>query len=508
MPAPPDRAKRGPLTVALMLATMMISIDTTIANVALPHMQGSVSASQDQITWVLTSYIVATAIATPLTGWLSYRIGRKSLFLVSIAGFTVASMLCGVATSLFEIVLFRLLQGVFGAAVMPLSQAVVLDTYRQEELGRVMSLWGMGAMLGPISGPLVGGWLTDNFSWRWVFFINLPIGLLALVAIWAFMSNDSRPRGRAFDFVGYAALVLFIGGLQLMLDRGPTQDWFSSPEIVAEAIVAGLGLYLFIVQMLTADQPFFDPSLARDWNFVSCNLFAFLIASVLFSTMSLQPPLMQNLMGYSVMGAGLIMMPRGVGTFVAMFVVGRVLGRLDIRVIIITGLMALAIAFFQMSHFDLSMSEGPFFTSGLFQGFGVGFVFVPLSVVAFANVAPAVRADGTTIFTLVRSIGSSIGIALMQAVHTRQAAVSHADLAAEVQPSNPVMTAGLPAWMSPGSPLGLQALNREITRQAEMVAYVDVFRLMLILTIAVMPMLFLMRRPANGPRPMRGGALR
>src|SRR6202161_527402 len=222
MPTPRDFANRVPITVGLMLATVMNSLDTTIANVALPHMAGSVSASQDQITWVLTSYIIAAAIMTPLSGWLSTRIGRKQMFLVSIAGFTIASMLCGVAGNLGEIVVFRLLQGLCGAALIPLSQAVVLDIYPPSQVGQVMALWGAGAILGPIFGPVIGGWLTDNFSWRWVFFINLPIGILAFAAVWIFMSKDRGGGGRPVDFVGFGALTVFIGGLQLVLDRGPT----------------------------------------------------------------------------------------------------------------------------------------------------------------------------------------------------------------------------------------------------------------------------------------------
>src|SRR5579883_3446073 len=318
-----DVANRVPITIALMLSTVMNSLDTTIANVALPHMAGSVSASQDQITWVLTSYIIAAAIMTPLSGWLSVRIGRKLTFLFSIAGFTLASMACGMAQSLAEIVVFRLLQGLCGAALIPLSQAVVLDIYPPSQVGQVMAIWGAGAILGPIFGPVLGGWLTDNYSWRWVFFINLPIGALAFTGVWLFMSGDRGQEARPFDFLGFGTLVVFIGGLQLMLDRGPTLDWFSSREIWIEAGCAIVGLWVFLAHTLTADHPFFDRSLALDRNFVTCNLFGFFIGLFLFSTMALLPPVMQGLMGYSVFHAGLVMMPRGLGSFAAMFVVGR-----------------------------------------------------------------------------------------------------------------------------------------------------------------------------------------
>jgi DHA2 family multidrug resistance protein len=494
--SPKDVANRIPITVGLMLATVMNSLDTTIANVALPHMAGSVSASEDQITWVLTSYIIAAAIMTPLTGWLSIRLGRKLVFMVSIAGFTVASMLCGVANNLGEIVVFRLLQGFCGAALIPLSQAVVLDIFPPSQVGQVMAIWGAGAILGPIFGPVLGGWLTDNFSWRWVFFINLPIGALAFSAVSIFMSRDRGGTARPFDFLGFGALVVFIGGLQLMLDRGPDQDWFSSPEIWVELLCAVSGLYVFLLQTLTSKNPFFDRALALDRNFVACNVFGFFIGVLLFSTMALMPPVMQGLMGYSVFGAGVVMMPRGLGSFAAMFVVGRLVGRIDTRLILMTGLALCGAAMLQMSHFDLSMDAMPFVTSGIIQGLGIGLLFVPLSVTAFATLNPALRAEGTSVYTLVRNLGSSVGISMMEALDTHQTSVAHADIASQVQPSNPVFAAGVPSAMNPaagGSTLDM--LNNEITRQAGMVGLVDVFRLMLLMTIALTPLLLIMRTP-------------
>ncbi len=499
MPTPTDFANRVPITIGLMLATVMTSLDTTIANVALPHMAGSVSASQDQITWVLTSYIIAAAIMTPLSGWLSTRIGRKQMFLFSIAGFTIASMLCGVSNSLAEIVVFRLLQGLCGAALIPLSQAVVLDIYPPSQVGQVMAIWGAGAILGPILGPVLGGWLTDDFSWRWVFFINLPIGILAFAAIWFFMGRDRGQVARPFDFVGFGALTVFIGAMQLVLDRGPTVDWFSSREVWIEAICALIGLYVFVTQTLTAKHPFFDRRLALDRNFVTCNLFGFFIGLFLFSTMALLPPVMQGLMGYSVFGAGLVMMPRGLGSFAAMFVVGRLVGRVDTRLILGVGLGLCGLSLFQMTHFDLSMDATPFVITGVIQGVGIGLLFVPLSVTAFATLTPELRSEGTSVYTLVRNLGSSVGISLMQALFTRQSSVAHADMAAQVQPGNPV--GPLSGGSGPGGGSMLDTLNNEITRQAAMVGLIDVFKLMLVLTILVAPLLLIMRKPkpAAGP---------
>jgi MFS transporter, DHA2 family, multidrug resistance protein len=490
-----DIANRVPITVAMMLATVMNSLDTTIANVALPHIQGSVSASPDQVTWILTSYLIATAIMTPLSGWLSVRIGRKRMFLISIAGFTVASMLCGIATNLGEIVAFRLLQGLFGASLIPLSQAVILDLYPPRQVGQVMALWGAAVILGPIFGPVLGGWLTDNLTWRWVFYINLPIGALALAGVWFFMSSEGGAKGRPFDFLGFSSLIIFIGAFQLMVDRGPTLDWFSSGEICTEAVICVIGLYIFVVQTLVADQPFFHRDLALDRNFVTCTVFGFFIGILLFSTMALLPPMMQQLMGYSALQSGIATMPRGVGSFVAMFVVGRLIGRIDTRLILVVGLSLSAFALWQMTQFDLSMTSGPIIVSGIIQGLGIGLIFVPLSTLAYATLAPHHRPEATGVFTLVRSLGASVGISIMEALWTNNASVVHATLAAHIRPGDPVVSAALPPMFNPATGAGLEALNGEVTRQAAMVAYVDDFKLMMIVTLACMPLLLFMRTP-------------
>ncbi len=503
MASPKDIANRVPITVSLMVATVMNSLDTTIANVALPHMQGSVSASPDQITWVLTSYLIATAIMTPVSGWLSIRLGRKRMFLISIAGFTVASMACGMATGLGEIVVFRLAQGLFGASLIPLSQATVLDLYAPSEVGQVMALWGAAAILGPIFGPTLGGWLTDNFTWRWVFFINLPIGILALTGVALFMSDDRGGKARKFDFLGFGALTVFVGAFQLVVDRGPSQDWYSSTEIWAETIIAALALWMFAVQTLTAREPFLDRGLATDGNFVSCSVFGFFIGILLFSTMALLPPMMQSLMGYSALGSGLATMPRGLGSFVAMFIVGRLIGRIDTRLILATGLALSAISLWWMTKFDLAMDVTPIVVAGIVQGFGVGLIFVPLSTLAFATLPARLRPDGAGVYNLIRSLGASVGISIMQALWTANTAIVHAGLVAPLSADNAVARAALAgSGMSPASPAGAAALNGEVTRQAAMVAYVDDFKLMMVITLAVLPLLFFMRAP---PTP-RGAA--
>jgi DHA2 family multidrug resistance protein len=498
-----DTQNRWPITISIMLATVMNSLDTTIANVALPHIQGSVSASSDQITWVLTSYIVAAAIMTPLSGWLADRIGRKRMFLISIGGFTVASMLCGIATSLPEIVLFRVLQGVFGAALIPLSQAVLLDINPPEKHGQAMAIWGAGAILGPILGPALGGYFTENFSWRWCFYINLPIGILAFLGVFLFISSDRLTKAKRFDFLGFGMLTLFIAAFQMVLDRGPSQDWFHSTEIWTETLLAVVGLWVFVVHTMTTDHPFFDKALMRDRNFVTASIFGFFVGILLFSTMALLPPMMQTLMGYPVLTSGLVSMPRGVGSFAAMFFVGRLIGKVDTRLILFVGLAISCVALWQMMNFDLSMGVWPFITSGIIQGLGVGLLFVPLSTLAFATVPPHLRPEGSSVYTLVRNLGSSVGISIMNALVVANTQTMHASLAAEIVPSDAVARATLPKMFDPATAAGITALNGEVTRQASMVAYVDDFRLMFIITIACMPMLLFMRKP----RPVGGEPL-
>jgi DHA2 family multidrug resistance protein len=383
--------------------------------------------------------------------------------------------------------------------MIPLSQAVMLDMYPPQQIGQVMAIWGAGTLLGPIFGPLIGGWITQDFSWRWAFYINLPVGLVAFACVWFFMSPDPGKRGRPFDFLGYGALITFIAGLQLALDRGPTQDWFASPEVWTEAICSAIGLYVFIMQTVTARQPFFDRALGLNRNFIFCNLYSVVIGVLLFATMALQPPLMQQLLGYPVLGAGLVMMPRGIGSVISMLIVGRLVGKIDTRLLMVGGLALSALAMLQMSHFDLSMTTTPFITSGLLQGFATGFMFVPMTAMAFATLEPRLRPDATSVFATVRSLGQAVGISIMEAVYTNQAAVAHGDLSAAVQPSNPALAAGLPANLNPLTLGGLEGLNGEVTRQASMVGYVDVFRLMFFGAILVMPMVLVLRPPKSAP---------
>ena len=348
VPTHREVANRGLLVVSVMLATLMQALDTTIANVALPNMQGSLSATQDQVSWVLTSYIVAAAIATPATGWLASIMGRRRLLLIAIAGFTIASVLCGIANGIGEMVVFRLLQGLFGASLVPLSQSTLLDVYPREKHGAAMAMWGMGVMVGPILGPPLGGWLTDTYNWHWVFLINVPVGALALFGVAASLPTDET-RASRFDWRGFAFLATGIGALQLFLDRGEQQDWFSAVEIQIEAALAFLGFYLYVVHWMSSERPFLNLGLFKDRNFLASNIFIFVLGVVLFATMALLPPYLQNLMNYPVVTTGILLAPRGVGTLIAMMMVGRLLARgADARTLAGIGMVLTAYSLWQM----------------------------------------------------------------------------------------------------------------------------------------------------------------
>jgi len=480
-----------------MLATFMQGVDTTITNVALPHMQGSLSASQDQIAWVVTSYIVAAAIMTPLTGWLAGRFGIKYVFLISVVGFTFASALCGAATSLAELVIFRLLQGVCGAALVPLSQAVLFQINPPERHAKAMAVWGMGVILGPILGPALGGYLTDYYSWRWVFYINLPVGVLASAGILIFIHETRHGRREPFDFFGFAALSIAIGALQMLLDRGELKDWFGSMEIWIEATIAALALYLFIVHTVTTSgSSFLNRDLLKDGNCMVGTVLMFLIGIPLYGTMTLLPLMLQNLMNYPVVTTGLVTAPRGIGTMAAMLLVSRLVGYIDTRLIILTGLLATEISMWQMTGFSLQMGMGPIITSGLLQGFGLGFVFTPLSIVTFSTLPRQIMTQGTAIFSLMRNIGGSIGISIVVALLSENTQTVHSRLIENLRPDNPLAQAPfLAPPFSLSAPTGIAALNAEVTRQAAMVAYIDDFKLMMMIVLIAAPLLLLLRKP-------------
>jgi MFS transporter, DHA2 family, multidrug resistance protein len=498
----PAGGNRAAITVCVILATLMQALDTTIANVALPYMQGSVSASQDQIAWVLTSYIVAAAIMTPPTGYLAGRFGLKRLFLFSVAGFTVASMLCGMAQSLVQIVLFRVLQGMFGAALVPLSQTVLLNINPKERQGSAMALWGVAVMAGPVLGPVLGGWLTEAYSWRYVFYINLPIGILAFLGLSTFLSETARDGTAKLDWFGFGTLSLAIGALQVLLDRGEELDWFSSREIAVEAVIGASALYLFLVHTFTAREPFVRPSLFRDRNFAAGTLFIAIVGLTYYASLALQPPFLQNLMNYPIVSAGIVMGPRGVGTMGAMLVVGRLIGRLDTRLLLGTGLGLTAWSFYAMTGWTPDISQTTIIVVGVIQGIGLGFIFVPLSVVTLSTLPATARAEGAGLYSLSRNIGSSVGISVVNSLLTRNTQVNHADIAQHVTAVNRMFEAPMISRLwNPLTAAGRTALDAVVTQQAQIIAYIDDYKLLMIATLAVLPLLIVFRKPSGGGGP-------
>jgi MFS transporter, DHA2 family, multidrug resistance protein len=483
-----------------MAGTLMQALDSTIANVALPYMQGNLQASRDQITWVLTSYIVASAIMTAPVGWLASRFGRKRLALVTLTGFTITSMMCGAAQSLDQIILFRLLQGAFGAALSPLSQSIMLDLYPPQKRGSVMAIWGMGVMVGPILGPTLGGYLTDMYSWRWVFYVNVPFGIAAVTGIWMFLRDTHRDDTLRFDWTGFAVLGIGLGAMQLMFDRGASKDWFSSTEIVTEAVIAALGLYLFMVHMFTADKPFMPREMFKDRNFVSSLILMFVVGLVMLASSALLPPYLQNLGGYTVTDTGLLMAPRGVGTMFAMLFAGRMAMKFDARYIMTFGMVLLLWSMFEMSRWTPQIAPWWLITTTFIQGIGMGFVFVPMNLVGFATLSPIYRTDGSALINLIRNVGSAFGISITTTVLAESIQRAHAQMSESVNMFNRNLTVnGQSLMWNPMLPFGAQQINQVVDRNAQIVGYANDFLFMFFVSLPALIVIFLMRRPAMIP---------
>ena len=494
-----DGVNRMAITACVMVASLMQALDTTIANVALPYIQGSVAASQDQIAWVLTSYIAAAAIMTPPTGFLAARFGVKRLFLASIAGFTVASMLCGMAQSLLQIVLFRVLQGIFGAALIPLSQTVLFSVYPKERQGFAMALWGVAVMAGPVLGPVLGGWLTYNYTWRYVFYINLPVGVLAFLGMVAFLPDSGRNAGAKLDWFGFGTLSLAIGAMQILLDRGEERDWFGSGEIWIEAIIAASAFYLFLVHTFTAREPFVRPSLFRDRNFTAGMLFIAVVGLTYYASLALQPPYLQGLMNYPVVTAGLVMGPRGIGTMAAMLAAGQLIGRIDTRILLGAGLALTAWSFYAMTGWTPDVAQATVVIVGVIQGVGLGLLFTPLSVVTLSTLSSEQRAEGAGLFSLSRNVGSSVGISVVNSLLTTNTQVNHADIVQHVTAVNRMFEhPTIAQFWNPLTAAGRAALDAVVTQQAQIIAYIDDYKLLMIATLVVIPLLIVFKRPSGG----------
>ncbi len=495
MTTPTAPVSRILITLAVMSATLIQVLDTTIVNVALPHMQGQLGTTADQISWVLTSYLVASAICMPLTGYCADVLGRKRFLLICIAGFVTASALCGISQGLAEIILFRLLQGVFGAALVPLSQAIMADAYPPQQRGRAMAIWAMGVMVGPVLGPTLGGWLTEVASWRWTFYINVPVGALSLFLASQFVP-DTQKRARRMDWNGFGMLAIGIAGLQYLLDRGNHQDWFSANDIRLSAALGIIGLVSFTWHSLRhGAHAVFDVRIFKDRNFaMSCVLIG-TMGMGMFGGLVLQPILLEGLLGYPIVTTGIVMAPRGLATAVTMILVGRLVDAMDARLLVLAGIIVSAIGSWMMTLYSLDITTLDIVLPALVQGVGLGLVFVPLSTIAYATLDNSRMAEAAGIYSLLRTIGAAIGISIVTTVLTHQTQVIWNELGAHVNVYRDAVAEYLSyLHLLPTDPRGLAILAREVDRQAQMGAMLDAFKLITLSYAFMLPLLFILRK--------------
>jgi DHA2 family multidrug resistance protein len=498
---------RATITVCVMLGNLMQALDSSIANVSLPYMQGTLSTSADEITWVLTSYVIAAAIMTAPVGWMAVRFGRKNLHVACMVGFVAASMLCGAADTLAQMVCFRVIQGICGAALVPLSQATMLDIYPFERRAQAMAIFGVGVMVGPIIGPSLGGYLTETYNWRYVFYVNLPFGILAVTGLLIFLPKALPRRELRFDWTGFAVLAMGVGALQLMLDRGQIQDWFSAREIVVEAVLAGLGFYLFVVHMFTAEHPFLPPGLFKDRNFVAGVTMVLFTATVMLASSALMAPYLESLAGYPVEAAGWSMAPRGIGVMIGMQLASRLSNLIDERKVMAAGLLVLGGALYSMSYWTPDVSQSQMVVTLMLQGFGIGFVFNPMTVMAFTTLPASLRGYATSLQALCRNVGQAVGVSVTSLLLVRGAQASHADIASGITPFDRVLQAGDAAsrMLNPATRHGVAMLDRMIDQQAQIIAYNNDFRIMALVVVPSLLMLLVMRRHERPPAAVAAG---
>ena len=477
-----------------MSATIMQVLDTTIVNVALPDMQGTFSAAPDQISWVLTSYLVSSAIFMPLTGFFTDRIGRKWYLFLSILGFTVTSALCGLSLGLGQMVIYRLLQGIFGAALVPLSQAIMMDSYPLEERGKAMAIWGIGVMVGPILGPTLGGYLTDALNWRWTFYINVPVGLLSLLLAWKVVP-DSEKKTRSLDWLSLTCMALAIGGTQYVLDRGNQDDWFEARSIKVITLLAITGFlgYIFLSLFRKTIKPIFDPYLFKDRNFVISCLMISGMGLGLFGSLVLQALMLENLFGYPTFTTGLMMAPRGIASMIAMIFVSK-FSHINPKIFILIGIILNAIATHIGTLYSLDISPAWIIIPSFIQGFGIGFAMISLSTIALSTLPNRLIPEGAGLFSLMRTIGFSIGISVVTTILTRHTQIAWNHLAGYLQPFNFAVTKYLQLLqLKPASPLGVSLLAVEVSQQAQMLAVVDVFIAITWSFLIMFPLIFLLK---------------
>jgi MFS transporter, DHA2 family, multidrug resistance protein len=497
-----------------MFATFMEVLDTTVVNVSLPHIAGSLSASIEEATWALTSYLVANAIILPMTGWLASRFGRKRLLMMSVVGFTAASFLCGLAPTLSTLILFRVIQGATGGALQPLSQAVLLEAFPPEDRGKAMGFWGLGIVVAPILGPVLGGWLTDTYSWRWVFYINIPVGIASIVMtkLYVFDPPYLRTESKKVDYWGIGMLALGIGALQIVLDKGQQDDWFSSSFITTLAVVSASMIVLLIIHELTTDEPIIDLRVFKARTYAVGVFLMTIVGFVLYGSMVLLPIMLQTLLGYPPLQAGIAMAPRGVGAFFMMPLVGLMTGAFDPRKLLTTGLLVGGGTLLWLAGLNLQAGYWDVFWPQLIQGVGMSLLFVPLTTVSMDPIPRERMGNATSLFNLMRNIGGSVGIAMTGTLLSRHSQAYTSLLGSDVTAYSPASTAMFNqvrgAFIAAGNdPVTATARAQAslfglVQRQASMVSFVGLFQLLGVLFIALVPLVLLMKRPARRGAPV------
>ena len=488
-------AERIIITIPVLMASLLHALNMSTTYVALPTIQGNLSATPDQIGWVITGFVVASAVGTVLTGWFSVRLGRRQVFLMSIVGFCVTSLLCGSANGLEELVFYRMLQGFVSAPLLPISQAIMLDTYPRERHGFAMSIWSMGMILGPVAGPTVGAMLTEWYDWRYLFFFNIPFGLAAFVGVFLTLPASRRATLR-FDWIGAGSLILGVFCLQMTLDRGERLAWFESPEIVIEATIAALSFYVFIVQSVTSRRPYINPAVFTDRNFVVglCLIFVFGIA--VFSSLFVLPLFLQHVQDYPVLEAGKVVSVRGLGTMLAMMLGGQLADRLPAKYLILTGLACVGFSNVWMTQWDANVELAEVIWVTIVNGFGMGIMWVTLTTVTFSTLAPALRVEGAALFSLIRAIGASMGTSVVVMIIVRSSQVSYIELRDHVSPySETLRGLGATSLWNLETTSGLRALYNLVLSEAQMIAFLNAFVFLVGIAFAAMPLVFLLKKP-------------
>ncbi len=492
---PFTRTERIIITIPVLLASLLHSVNMSTAYVALPNIQGNLSATPDQVGWIITAFVVASAVGTVVTGWLANRLGRRRVFLASIAGFTITGALCAGAAGIEDLVIYRVLQGVASAPLLPISQAIMLDTYPKERHGFAMSIWSMGMILGPVVGPTIGAIMTEAYNWRWVFSINIPLGLLAFAAIFFTLPEADKRRDK-LDWIGVSSLVIAVSSVQLMLDRGQRLDWFESPEIIIEAWAAALGFYIFVAQCATARNPYLNLSIFRDRNFVVGLALIFVFGLTVFSTMFILPVFLQTVQGYPVITAGWVLSARGVGTAIAMLAGGVLSDRFSPKNLIMIGVLCSGISSWLMTEWssEVGMEEVVYLT--VISGFGMGMMWVTLTTVTFSTLAPELRTEGAALFALIRAIGASIGTSLVVAILVRSSQVNYIELRGHVNPYHELLPPeGTPHVWDLESTSGLLSMYHLVSEQAQMIGFLNSFVFSAVVVFAAIPLVLLLKTP-------------